>query len=223
VTLLHRPTVQRWLGGHLLCRIPEAGPRFALTFDDGPSPRNTPRLLDALARHGAHATFFVIAGRARRHHQLTHRIDAEGHEVGIHCRLHVPAWSLPRRLLQRDLEEASAAVRDACGRDPRHYRAPFGFLLPAQAGWARARGLTPVLGNVYPRDQTVRDPEVIARRVLDRLGPGSIVILHDSSALGDPDRTPTLCAVEAILRGAAARSLRCVSVSELVDVAGRNG
>jgi len=55
VTLVHRPAVQRWLGGHLLCRVANAGPRFALTFDDGPSPRNTPRLLDALARHGAHA------------------------------------------------------------------------------------------------------------------------------------------------------------------------
>ena len=217
MTLLHRPAAQRWLGGHLLCRVANAGPRFALTFDDGPSPRNTPRLLDVLASHGAHATFFLIADRARRHPELVRRIAAEGHEVGIHGRHHVPAWILPRPLLLRDLEASVAAVRDACGLPPRHYRAPFGLLFPAQAAWVRARGLAPVLGSIYPRDHAAPNAATIAGRVLDLLGPGSIVILHDSSALWDPDRGPTIDAVDAVLAEAATRSLRSVSVAELVD------
>jgi peptidoglycan/xylan/chitin deacetylase (PgdA/CDA1 family) len=218
VTLLHRPDVQRWLGGHVLCRVTDAGPRFALTFDDGPSPRNTPRLLDVLARSGARATFFLIADRARRHRELVRRIVAEGHEVGIHGSLHVPPWLLPRALLLRDLDEAARAVREACGRTARHYRAPFGLVFPRQAAWVRAYGLTPVLGSIYPRDHSLRDAATIARRVLERLEPGSIVILHDSSALADPDRSPTLGAVEAILEAAAARALRSVAVAELVDL-----
>src|SRR5262249_26282502 len=60
VSLLHDPRVRRLLSAHLLCEVPTAGPRFALTFDDGPSPRNTPALLDALERHRARATFFVM-------------------------------------------------------------------------------------------------------------------------------------------------------------------
>ena len=217
MTLLHRPAVQRWLGGHLLCRVAGAGPRFALTFDDGPSPRNTPRLLDVLARHGARATFFLIADRARQHRELVRRIVADGHEAGIHGSLHVPPWLLPRALLLRDLDHAVAAVRDACGRPARHYRAPFGLLFPPQAAWVRARGVTPVLGDNYPRDFSARESATIARRVIERLAPGSIVILHDSSALADPDRGPTVGAVDAILAEAAARALRSVTVAELVQ------
>jgi len=217
VTLLHRPDVQRWLGGHLLCRVLDAGPRFALTFDDGPSPRNTPRMLDVLARHGARATFFLIADRARRHRELVRRIVAEGHEAGIHGSLHVPPWLLPRALLLRDLDQAAAAVREACGRPVRHYRAPFGLLFRPQAAWVRARGVTPVLGDVYPRDWSLRESATIARRVIERLAPGSIVILHDSSALADPDRGPTVGAVDAILAEAAGRALRSVTVAELVQ------
>ena len=217
MTLLHRPDVQRWLGGHLLCRVADAGPRFALTFDDGPSPRNTPGLLDVLARHGARATFFLIADRARKHRGLVRRIVAEGHEAGIHGSLHVPPWLLPRALLLRDLDQAAAAVRDACGRPARHYRAPFGLLFPPQAAWLRSRGVTPVLGDVYPRDWSLRESATIARLVIERLTPGSIVILHDSSALADPDRGPTVGAVDAILAEAAARSLRSVTVAELIQ------
>jgi peptidoglycan-N-acetylglucosamine deacetylase len=217
VTLLHRPDVQRWLGGHVLCRVEAAGPRFALTFDDGPSPRNTPRLLDVLARHGARATFFLIADRARKHRELVRRMVAEGHEAALHGSLHLWPWLLPRALLVRDIDEAASAVREACGIAARHYRAPFGLLFPPQAAWVRARGLTPVLGDNYPRDFSVGRSATIARRVLERLAPGGIVILHDSSALADPDRSPTIGAVDAILTEATARALRPVTVAELVQ------
>jgi peptidoglycan/xylan/chitin deacetylase (PgdA/CDA1 family) len=217
LSLLHHPAVQRWLGGHVLCKVAGAGPRFALTFDDGPSPRNTPGLLDVLARHGARATFFVLAGRARRHAALVRRIAAEGHEVGVHGRAHLPPWTLPRGVFERDLEDSVASVREACGAVARYYRAPFGLMFPLQAALTRAHGLTPVLGSIYPRDHSVRRADVIARRVLDRLEPGAIVILHDSSALWDPDRGATVRAVDKILKEAAARGLRSVSVTELVD------
>jgi peptidoglycan-N-acetylglucosamine deacetylase len=216
LSLLHRPAVQRWLGGHLLCKVADAGPRFALTFDDGPSPRNTPGLLDVLARHGARATFFVLAGHTQRHADLVRRISSESHEVGIHGGMHLPPWSLPRAVFDRDLAASVALVREVCGASVRHYRAPFGVMLPPQAAWTRARGLTPVLGSIYPRDHSVRLADVIARRVLDRLEPGAIVILHDSSALWDPDRGATVSAVDMILKEAAARGLRSVSVAELV-------
>jgi peptidoglycan/xylan/chitin deacetylase (PgdA/CDA1 family) len=190
-----------------------------LTFDDGPSPRNTPRLLDVLARHGAHATFFMIARRIRRHGGLVERIRAGGHEIGIHGDFHVPAWSLPRFLLVQELEKAVRIAHDVTGCRPRHYRAPFGFLFPRQAAWVHEHGLSPVLGSIYPRDHAVRRPAVIAERVLSRLESGSIVILHDSSALGDHDRGPTIDAVATILEQSVRRSLGAVSVAELEDFA----
>lgn len=220
MSLLHHRGFQDWLRGHLLCRVQGAGPRFALTFDDGPSPRNTGRLLDVLSRHGAHATFFLIARRLRRHRALVERIQAEGHEIGLHGDFHLPVWSVPRAVLAWDLERALGIAAEITGCRPRHYRAPFGFMFPAQAACVREHGLSPVLGDIYPRDHAVRRPGVIAGRVLARLEPGSIVILHDASALGDLDRGPTIEAVAAILSETAARPLRCVTVAQLVDAAG---
>ena len=220
MTPLHHPAVQRWLRGHLLCHVSNAGPRFALTFDDGPSPRNTPTLLDGLGRLGAHATFFVLAGRSRRHPKLVERIASEGHEIGIHGAHHVPAWSLPRAWLEREIDLTAAAVRDACGTTPRHYRAPFGLMFPTQAAWVRERGLTPVLGDIHPRDHARLAPEPIVREVVSRLEPGAIVILHDSSALGDPDRGATIAAVPAIVAAGASRGLRSVTVEALLGGAG---
>ena len=66
MSLLHVPHVSSWIRGHLLCRVDEVTDRLALTFDDGPSERNTPRILEVLARHGARATFFTLAHNVRR-------------------------------------------------------------------------------------------------------------------------------------------------------------
>jgi peptidoglycan/xylan/chitin deacetylase (PgdA/CDA1 family) len=218
VSLLHHPRVRRLLSAYLLCEVPHAGPRFALTFDDGPSPRNTAALLDVLERHGARATFFLLAHRARRHADLVRRAVDRGHEIAVHGDLHVPGWGLPRPWFDRDVAHAVAAVSDVAGYRPIHYRAPFGFLFPAQARWARGHGLTAVLGSIYPKDHAVRSPGEIARRVLERLTPGAIVILHDSSALGDPDRGATIGAVDTILADAARRGLAGATIREMVGL-----
>ena len=216
MSLLHHPSVKRLLAGYLLCEVAGAGARFVLTFDDGPSPRTTPMMLDVLERHGARATFFVIAARARRHASLVRRAVAGGNEIGVHGGLHVPAWSLPRPLFDHDLAEAIACVAAVAGSRPVHYRAPFGVLLPAQARWTRGHGLTPVLGSIYPRDHAARSAAEIIRRVLPRLAPGAIVILHDASALGDFDRGVTIGAVDAILSAAARLGLEATSILDLV-------
>ncbi|MGH7726764.1 MAG: polysaccharide deacetylase family protein [Candidatus Eiseniibacteriota bacterium] len=216
MSLLQRPDVQRWLGGYLLCRVGGSGPCFAATFDDGPSVRNTPRLLDTLARHGAHATFFVMAWRAKRHADLMRRMVDEGHEIGVHGELHVPAFMMPRLWLDREVRRTGEAIVAATGIAPRYYRAPFGPLWPGQAGQVRRLGLTPVLGSVYPVDPHVHDAELIAARVLARLGPGDILILHDSSPHFDFDRTPTLEAADAILRATATGGLKATTISGLL-------
>ena len=194
MSLLHRPAVRRLLSRHLLCRVEGATGRFALTFDDGPSPRNTPRLLDALGRSGARATFFLLEDHVRRHPAIVRRMIAEGHEAGVHGRLHLWPILLPRSVLTGDLHRSSAAIEAAAGVRPRLYRAPFGLLRPIQARRLRALGYDPVLGDVYPVDVRCRRPESIVERVMPRLVAGSIVILHDASVLGDSDRSPTIAA-----------------------------
>ncbi len=215
MNLLHSPRFQRWVSRHQLCRVAGAIGCFGLTFDDGPSPRNTARLLEILGRHGARATFFLLAPHVRRHPELVRRLVQEGHEAAIHGNLHLPAALLPRPGLARELHRAAGAVRDVTGASPRFYRAPFGLLTPGQARLVRRWGFEPVLGDVYPKDAEGNSAARIVVEVRARIGPGSILILHDASVWGDHGREATLAAVDTLLPVMAAQGLRAVTLSEL--------
>jgi peptidoglycan/xylan/chitin deacetylase (PgdA/CDA1 family) len=102
VSLLHTRWYSHWACRHMSCRVDGAGPRFALTFDDGPNPRATVRVLELLARHRARATFFLLAGNVRRSPELVRRLVAEGHEAGSHGDLHWPLPVLPPSMIARE-------------------------------------------------------------------------------------------------------------------------
>ena len=201
---------------HLLCRVDGVADRFAITFDDGPSPRHTPRVLERLERHGAHATFFQLGRCVRRHPELARRVRDAGHEIGLHDDLHLPPRLLPRWLRRRELRACEAALRAAGVMPSRLYRPPFGLMSPAQAEEMRGWGYQPVLGDVFPRDPERPGVERIVAWTLESLRPGSILILHDGSGWGDLDRSQTVEAADRILARAAERGLRGVSVGELI-------
>jgi peptidoglycan/xylan/chitin deacetylase (PgdA/CDA1 family) len=215
VSLLHHPPVLRWASRIVRCRAEGTTDRFALTFDDGPSPTTTPRVLEILARHRARATFFVLSRHASRHAALLRRQRDAGHEVGVHGRWHAPPPVLPDAMLRAEVRHCATLVREATGEPPRWYRAPFGLMTRGNANAVRREGLEPVLGDVYPEDAARPGADRIVRRTLDRLRPGSVVILHDASVHGDQSRAQTLAALEAILEAAAARGLESVPLSEL--------
>lgn len=216
MSLLHDARFSGWARGHLLCRIDDVADRFALTYDDGPNARATPALLDLLARHGARATFFTLAGNVRRLPDLVRRMAAEGHELAAHGDLHWPLPLLPRRWRLEEARRSADALADLLGAPPAHYRPPFGLMMPAQAADVRALGLEPVLGDVYPEDAHAPGTERIVTRVVRRLRGGSILILHDGSPWGDIDRGQTIAATAAILDWARARGLSAVSVADLL-------
>jgi peptidoglycan-N-acetylglucosamine deacetylase len=215
VSLLHEPRVASWLRGHLVCRYEGIADRFAVTFDDGPHPLHTPRILDVLDRHLARATFFMLRRPVLRNTGLVRRIHASGHELAAHGDRHFPLFALPPRALAREIRAAADAIEPITGRRPRHFRPPFGLMFPSQARFARALGFEPVLGDVYPED--ARNPGVdrLLRRMEPRLRGGSILILHDGSAGFDCDRSQTVEALDRILTWAGERGWRGVSVGEL--------
>jgi len=220
MTLLHTPQFSSWVRGHLLCRVEDVPGLVALTFDDGPSAANTPRVLDLLARHDAHATFFTLAQNVNRHPEIIRRMVAEGHEVAIHGELHLPLLLLPPPLIRREIERSASAVKRAADVTAAHYRPPFGLMLPSQARFVRALGYTSVLGDVYPEDAYQPPVDRIVARVMPRLSAGSILILHDGSPIGQPSRARTVEALAIILRNMAARALKGVSVERLLAAAG---
>jgi peptidoglycan/xylan/chitin deacetylase (PgdA/CDA1 family) len=190
----------------------QAGRAVALTFDDGPSPQYTPRILATLTRLHVHATFFVIGYLAAAYPQLVRRELRLGMTVGNHSYNHpeVPPFDqLPPRLLRDEIALGGQAL-SRLGARPRLFRPPGGSSSPVLVRAAAALGQRVVLWSVDPADWTAGSTaKEIARRVLSSVRPGSIVILHD----GGGDRSATLTALPAIVRGIRKRGLHLLALT----------
>jgi peptidoglycan-N-acetylglucosamine deacetylase len=153
----------------------------ALTFDDGPHPRGTPAVLDALAAAGVTATFFLMGERVRAAPALAAEVVAAGHAVALHGDRHRGLLRLPPPAIGADLDRARAAIQDATGADPVLHRAPYGvYSWPALTA-VRARGWLPVLWSRWGRDWTARaTPASVAREVAAGVRSGDVLLLHDA-------------------------------------------
>lgn len=209
----------RWLDQNFLCAVPTRARLVALTFDDGPDPEQTPRILDALAGRGHTATFFCIGRHAERHPGVVVATAAAGHEIGNHTYSHPPLTLVSGRRLREEVRRADWVLAAIAGTTPVHFRPPLGWAGPAVLARIAAEGYRPVLGTVYPGDPRAPDAETIVRRTIARLAPGRIVILHDGSSRGR-SRAHTVRALPEILAQLEARGLRGVSVRELLAAAG---
>jgi peptidoglycan/xylan/chitin deacetylase (PgdA/CDA1 family)/sulfur carrier protein ThiS len=184
----------------------------ALTFDDGPSAQYTPRILATLARLRVRATFFLVGYLAEANPELVRRELQLGLTVGNHSYNHpeVPPFAqLPPRLLSDEIALGGQAL-SRLGAAPRLFRPPGGSTSAAVVGAAAALGQRVVLWSVDPADWSPGSTaKEITKRVLAAVRPGSIVILHD----GGGDRSATLAALPAIVRGIRHRGLHLVPLS----------
>lgn len=167
---------------------PQAGGRgLAITFDDGPHPEGTPRILEILAEHHAVATFFLVGEQVAARPALAARIRENGHAVALHGHRHLPHPSRTRRQLAEDFTRAAAVIEDATGVSPAVHRPPFGVYSPASLRIARERGLLPLLWSGWGRDWR-RDTsgEEIASLVARDIVPGAVILLHDADFYSAP-------------------------------------
>jgi len=193
-------------------------PRIALTFDDGPDPESTPAILDCLAQFGARATFFVIGRHLERHQALARQMVAEGHELGNHSWAHLP-WQnfYSSRAHLADIERTADLIRSISGSSEEPlYRPPVGLKSPELARAALARQLKVVAWSVHSRDTFRQRWQSIARRVLNRIRNGDIVLLHDGHASEGRHRSNAVNALPLILCGLQAQELQPVTVSQLL-------
>jgi peptidoglycan/xylan/chitin deacetylase (PgdA/CDA1 family) len=168
---------------------PERAGELALTFDDGPNPKWTPRLLDVLGEHGVKATFFLLGSRAQAEPELVRRIAAEGHLIGNH------SWSHPNLALSRaarvreELARTSHALEQIAGERIRYFRPPFGARRPAVFRIARSLGLSVVTWNAMTSDWSETSADRIVQQLaakIDRLGRrgrAANIVLHDGGHL----------------------------------------
>lgn len=198
---------QSWL----MARGPHAAvsdqKEIALTFDDGPHPEHTPRLLDVLAAAGAKGTFFVIGEQTLRHPKLVRRIADEGHEIGNHTWTHSdPSLTSAARFLE-EVTQTRRMIQNLTGRDCRMMRPPKGALTVGKTLGLWRRQQTIALWNRDPKDFAMTDESELLHW-LDGYCPrsGDIVLLHDN-------HPRAAVAVERLKR----HDLRFVTMSEWLD------
>ena len=176
--------------------MPGAGgadlPAFAgvhLSFDDGPDPQWTPRVLDLLAQAGVRATFFVIGCLARAQAPLARRIVADGHTLGNHTFSHRHPWTMLAPAARAQVRDGTAAIADATGCAPRLYRPPHGRLRRCMLDEAQRCGQALVLWNRSAIDWgPAGRAEAISRRLAAVRG-GDIVLMHDGGrGINRPDQ-----------------------------------
>jgi peptidoglycan/xylan/chitin deacetylase (PgdA/CDA1 family) len=180
----------------------------ALTYDDGPSPRNTPALLDALAEHNVQATFFLIGEHVRKCPELARRVAAAGHVIGNHTTMHPNLARKSPARVRDELTRCQATLQDTLGVTPVLFRPPYGGRRPDVLHTAHSLGLTPVMWNVSAHDW---EP-IGVNGIQQHLDTGfainrkrrvcSNILMHDASHLDGAEllsRADTITATKALL------------------------
>lgn len=192
-----------------------AGRRIALTFDDGPDPEFTPRVLDILAARGVRASFFLVGARAARAPQAVRAIAGAGHEIASHGWSHRSLWLCGPARTNDEIGRAHATLAELTGTAPALFRPPWGMVNAAMFGALRRHGQRCVFWSIQPEGLRPTSAAVQVERVLRRARPGAIVDLHDAE--GTRAAPARLCeALPAMIDGLAAAGYGFGTVGELL-------
>ncbi len=186
------------------------GPYIAMTFDDGPSEKLTPELLDILKAHHLHVTFFVIGQNVERAPEILQRAVREGHEIGNHSWSHPAFGKMSDAAVRREIQKADDAIRAAIGHSPVLLRPPYGSITARQKQWIHSEfGYRIILWDVDPLDWKRPGPSVVMRRIVNETRNGSIILSHDI-------HPGTIKAMPETFDRLQAKGFKFVTVSELI-------
>lgn len=194
--------------------------RYALTFDDGPLPGATDRILDHLNALDAPATFFVIGQSAERWPDLVRRMHDEGHVVANHTWDHwrLGMWCGPR-YWRKQIARTDAIIEKIIGRRPAFFRPPFGVRTPVNHYITRQSDHACVMWSRRAIDGIATTRERIERRLLATATDGDVLLMHDGrEPASRRDASPTVDAVPGVIAGFRSRGLRPVPLHELLNL-----
>jgi len=191
--------------------------QLALTYDDGPNDPHTLRLLEILARHGVHATFFLIGRYVQQRPEIARAILQAGHVIGNHTFTHPLLTFKSDAEIRRELADCHAALNDAIGEHSNLFRPPFGGRRPAVLRIARRLGLEPVMWKVTGYDWNAPPAETIERRVSRQIRGGDVILLHDGGHkhMG-ADRSQTVLATKRLIIRYQSEGYRFTTISEMM-------
>jgi peptidoglycan/xylan/chitin deacetylase (PgdA/CDA1 family) len=212
------PTGQ-WYG-RTFTGLPRGTKQIALTYDDGPNDPDTLRLLEVLARHQVHATFFLIGRYVQQRPDIVRDIAKAGHAIGNHTFTHPLLIFKSATQIRRELSECNAALRDATGQHSTLFRPPFGGRRPAVLRVARELNLEPVMWNITGYDWNAPPAAQIEQRVTKQIRGGDVILLHDGGhkKLG-ADRSQTVRATDLLLARYKSEEHEFVTVPSMIQSA----
>ena len=164
----------------------ESRREIALTFDDGPHPKDTPQVLETLAKHNVHATFFLIGKYAEQHPNLVKQIHQSGHQLGIHCYRHLPFSFENPATLHTQLDRTRNAIADICGISPeaiRDLRPPYGAFTSKTTSLLNDWSYRLVMWNNIP-PHWMQPVSWTISQIFDQIISGSVIVLHDGHGHG---------------------------------------
>ena len=186
------------------------GPYIAMTFDDGPSAKLTPKLLDLLAEHHIKATFFLVGENAAENPEIVAREAREGHEVANHSWSHPNLAKMSDDAVRGQLRRTDEAIENAIGERPTLMRPPYGSITAREKKWINQEfGYKIVLWDVDPLDWRRPGPKVVCNRIVKNTRAGSIVLAHDI-------HPGTIEAMPCVLKELEEKGFKFVTVSELI-------
>jgi peptidoglycan-N-acetylglucosamine deacetylase len=209
------PTAQ-WYG-KTFTGLPPSTKQIALTYDDGPNDPHTLRLLEVLARHNAHATFFLIGRYAQQQPAIAREVVRAGHVVGNHTFTHPWLFSKSASEIRKELTDCRSAIHDAVGEHSNLFRPPFGSRRPAVLHIARQLGLEPIMWNITGYDWDAPPAAVIERKVSRRVCGGNVVLLHDGGhrQMGT-DRSQTVAATDHLIARYQSEGYEFVTIPQML-------
>ena len=190
--------------------VPTDSNFFALTFDDGPNPPYTDRILEILSKHEARSTFFVTGRQVEKYPQYVDKFRQEGHQVANHLYLDRPTIDLSSEELLESLNRTESLVVQQAGR--RYVRPAGGLISPEQLKLVKEREYVVVLGSAYVSDPHDPPRFIMLESLKTMLRPGIIIVLHD----GGGCRQKTVDILDELIQYAAERGLVPVTVEELI-------
>ena len=186
------------------------GSYIALTFDDGPSPETTPRLLEMLRQRNIKVTFFVLGNMVAKHPEVLKMIADEGHEIGSHSWSHPQLTRISAAALDKELGNTTEAIFQVTGKRPIFLRPPYGTMKPTLRTTIEDKyGLTIVNWSVDPNDWKNRNSQAVHDAIMAQVKPGAIVLSHDIYAT-------TVDAMPRILDELIAKGYKFATLSQMV-------
>lgn len=201
-------------------RVPTPGKAVALTFDDGPSPIWTPRILDELKTLDVRATFFVLGEHVKRYPEIAKRIAGEGHEIENHTYSHHVLLYYRPDELSREVKDTESIVKAVTGRTTKYFRPPKAWLSSKEKAKVEEMGYKVVLWSLNSKDWVTFDDKYMLRYILRNIQPGDIMLFHDSGGVFGAEggnREETVKVISQLVPKLRDKGYRFVTVAELMD------